>query len=90
MNIRKVRDILKRGHEVSLKNLSLETGESEEELKYILEDWKTKKRITVVEELPFCTSGGCSGCAFASSCSSPGEKKYKWISFKNYKNSNVH
>lgn len=36
MNIKKIKDIFKRDREVSLYNLSLETGESEADLKYNL------------------------------------------------------
>ncbi len=79
MNIKKIRDIFKRDREVSLKNLSLETGEIEDDLKYILADWKAGGKIKIVEELPFCASGGCSGCSFGSSCSTGAEKKYMWI-----------
>ncbi len=79
MNIKKIRDIFKRDREVSLSNLALETGEVEDDLKYILADWEARERIKIVEELPFCTSGGCSSCLAASSCSTPSEKKYRWI-----------
>ncbi|MCK5201713.1 MAG: hypothetical protein KAR21_25340 [Spirochaetales bacterium] len=79
MNIKKVRDIFKRDREVSLHDLSLETGEVEDDLKYILEDWEGRERIKIVKELPFCTSGGCSGCSFVSSCSTALDKKYRWV-----------
>lgn len=58
MDIKKVRDILKRDREVSLHDLALETGESVEDIKYILEDWEDRNRVTTVTELPFCSTGG--------------------------------
>ena len=79
MNIKKIRDIFRRDREVSLHDLSIETGEVEDNLKYILADWEARERIKIVEELPFCASGGCSGCFVVSSCSIPAEKKYKWV-----------
>ena len=79
MNIKKIRDIFKRDREVSLHQLSIETGESEDDLKYILADWEARKRVKTVTELLFCASGGCSGCTAASFCSTPAEKKYRWI-----------
>lgn len=78
MNIKKIRDIFKRDREVSLHDLSLETGESEDDLKYILADWEARKRVKTVTELPFCASGGCSGCFTAPSCGTAAEKKYRW------------
>ena len=79
LNIKKVRDILKRDREVSLHHLALETGEVEADLEYILADWEARERIKIIEQLPFCSSGGCSGCAIGSSCSSSVEKKYRWV-----------
>ena len=81
LNIKTIKNIFKRDREVSLYNLSLETGEPEDDLKYILEDWEARERIKIVERLPFCASGGCSGCSLASSCSTPApvEKKYRWV-----------
>lgn len=81
MNIKKIRDIFKRDREVSLHNLSLETGEVEDDLKYILADWEAKARIKIVKKLPFCASGGCSGCSVVTSCSTDAEKKYRWVGY---------
>ena len=79
MNLKVIKDIFKRDREVSLKNLSLETGEVESDLKYILDDWEARERIKIVNELPFCASGGCSACMAASSCNLAAEKKYRWV-----------
>ncbi len=78
MNIKKIRDIFKRDREVSLHDLSLETGELETDLEYVLADWEARKRVETVKELPFCTSGGCSGCSTVSFCNTVTEKKYRW------------
>lgn len=78
MNIKKVRDILKRDREVSLHDLSLETGESMEDIKYILEDWEDRNRVTTVTASS-CSSGGCNGCSVVSPCGPPAEKIYRWV-----------
>jgi len=79
LNIKQIRDIFKRDREVSLHDLSLETGETESDLKYILDEWEGRGRIKIVNERPFCASGGCRGCFTASSCGVPAEKKYRWV-----------
>ncbi len=78
MNIRKIRNILKRDHEVSLQYLAMEAGESAEDIKYILEDWEARGRVKFVEEIPGCI-GACSGCSAVSSCGSAGQKRYRWV-----------
>ncbi len=77
MNIKLVRDVLKRNHEVSLQELSVETGEKKGDLEYILIEWESRGRIRAVGGSPFC-SGNCGSCVSGVSCSASTEKRYRW------------
>jgi len=79
VNIKKLRDIIKRDREISLSHLSRESGETAEDIEYILKEWLTRGKIEPVYELTSCASGGCSGCLSATLCNTSTEKKYRWV-----------
>lgn len=77
MNIKQVRDILKKRGELSLAELVLETGEDKEHLEYVLLGWEKRGRVAVLTDDGFCSSP-CKACALKTSCN-PNDKRYKWL-----------
>lgn len=82
MNIKRVRDILKTKEELSLLELSVETGEDKQHLEFILDTWEQRGRVMVMRQDGFCSSP-CKSCAIKTSCSSS-DKRYRWIKKNNH------
>ena len=77
MNIKAVRDCMKKFGALSLGQIAQEVGESKDELKFVLNDLVNRGRVEKVRPKSFCT-GGCSCSSEKVSSCGVLEVEYKW------------
>jgi len=81
MEIRTVRNTLKKFKKLSVAQLAQVTGEQKEDLQFVLTEWVNQKKVEEVAELvPASACGGCS-CSSGScdTSSMDTEIMYRWI-----------
>ncbi len=81
MEIRNVRNTLKKYKKLSLAQLAQVTGESKDDLQFVLTDWVNQNKVEEVSEL--VSSFECGGCSCSSgSCDTASMDKeilYSWV-----------
>ncbi len=82
MEIRAVRNSLKKFEKLSVAQLAQVTGERKDDLQFVLQDWVNQNKVEELTEL--VSSFDCGGCSCGSgSCETSSmdeEKFYRWIS----------
>ncbi len=79
MDIRKLRDNLKKFKKLSIEELAILVGESSDDIKPILSEWERRGKIIATTETSLCGSGcGCSA-AKLSECDIAPKLLYSWI-----------
>jgi len=76
MNVREVRDALKKYKKLTLGELATVTKEDTIDLEIVLNDWQAKGKVMVIEPIS-CGSSCCSGGSCSSGVQSP-QKQYMW------------
>ena len=76
MNIRGVRDALKKYKKLTVAELAQATGESKIDIEMVLNEWQAKAKVMMVDTAS-CGSGCCSGGSCSVGFQEP-QKQYLW------------